>query len=479
MAGTDIVPGDLVLLEAGNIVPADLRLVEAADLRIGEAALTGESHPAEKSVAVLPELELPLGDRRNMAYKGTVVTHGRAVGAVIATGMRTELGRIATLLREEEGVKTPLQRRLARFAQRLALVVLAICGLIFAVGLLRGEDPVLMFLTALSLAVAAIPEALPAVVTVSLALGARRMVARQALVRRLPAVETLGSVTFVCADKTGTLTENRMQAAVLLPADGAAPELTGRALELLRLAMGLSHDAERDAGGAIRGDPTEAALLHAAEAAGLTKGALEGRFPRIGEIPFSSERGRMTTLHREGDAILAFTKGAPERVLPLCTGRLVGDRALPTDEAAIHRVVERMAANGLRVLAVASRRFATLPADLAPDSIETGLTLIGLIGLRDPPRAGAREAIALCARAGIQRGDDHWRSPRDRPGDRARTGHPADRARPRDDGTGAEPAVRRPAGAASSGRCGSMPASLPNRRSASSRRSRRAGNLSP
>jgi Ca2+-transporting ATPase len=401
LASAELVPGDLVLLEAGNIVPADLRLIEAADLRIEEAALTGESHPAEKGLAALPDRELPVGDRRNMAYKGTVVAHGRGVGAVVGTGMRTELGRIATLLREQEGVKTPLQRRLAHFAQRLAVVVLAICGLIFGVGLLRGEAPVLMFLTALSLAVAAIPEALPAVVTVSLALGARRMVARQALVRRLSAVETLGSVTFVCADKTGTLTENRMQAGALLSADESASDPTGRALELLQLALGLSHDAERDAEGVIRGDPTEAALLHAAEAAGLTKGALEARFPRAGEIPFSSERGRMTTLHRDGSEILAFTKGAPEQVLPLCTGRLVGDRVLPADEAATHRIVERMAADGLRVLAIATRRFAALPADLPPGSIETGLTLAGLIGLRDPPRAGAREAIALCGRAGI------------------------------------------------------------------------------
>jgi Ca2+-transporting ATPase len=399
VAGTEVVPGDLVLLEAGNVVPADLRLVEAVNLQIDEAALTGESHPAAKDVVVLPDPELAVGDRRNMAYKGTIVTHGRGLGAAVATGMATELGRIAKLLREEEAVRTPLQRRLARFAQQLALVVLAVCGLIFGVGLLRGEEPVLMFLTALSLAVAAIPEALPAVVTVSLALGARRMVARHALVRRLPAVETLGSVTFVCADKTGTLTQNRMQAAALVAADGSAAEPTGRALELLHRALGLSHDAERDAEGAIRGDPTEAALLHAAEAAGLTKRDLETRLPRIGEIPFSSERGRMTTLHRDGEAVLAFTKGAPERVLPLCTTRLVGDRELPADQVAMHRVVERMAADGLRVLAVASRRLATLPAD--PDSVETNLTLTGLIGLRDPPRAGTREAIARCARAGI------------------------------------------------------------------------------
>jgi Ca2+-transporting ATPase len=401
VAGAALVPGDLVLVEAGNIVPADLRLVEAAGLRIEEAALTGESHPADKSVAALADAELPLGDRRNMAYKGTVVTHGRGVGAVIATGMATELGRIATLLRDEEAVLTPLQRRLAHFAQRLAVVVLVICGLIFGVGLLRGEEPVLMFLTALSLAVAAIPEALPAVVTVSLAIGARRMVARHALARRLPAVETLGSVTFVCADKTGTLTENRMQAGVLASADGTAGAPTSGALELLQLALGLSHDAERDAEGKIRGDPTEAALLHAAEAAGLRKGILEARYPRVGEIPFSSERGRMTTLHRDGDEILAFIKGAPEQVLPLCTGRLVGDRVLPADEALTRRGVERMAAEGLRVLAIASRRLTSLPADLAPGAIETGLTLIGLVGLRDPPRAGARDAVASCARAGI------------------------------------------------------------------------------
>ncbi|MGE5230367.1 MAG: cation-translocating P-type ATPase, partial [Deltaproteobacteria bacterium] len=359
--GADLVPGDLVLLDAGNVVPADLRLIEVADLRIGEAALTGESHPVEKTTAPLPQDELPIGDRRNLAYKGTMVAHGRAVGIVVATGMRTELGRIAALLHEEEELKTPLQRRLARFARILAVAVLALCAVIFGVGLLRGEEPVLMFLTALSLAVAAMPEALPAVVTVSLALGARRMMARHALVRRLAAVETLGSVTVICSDKTGTLTQNRMQVGAVRGADagtgnGPAAPPSGRAAELLGLAMGLSHDAQRGAGGRLHGDPTEIALLHAAEAAGLGKADLEARWPRVAELPFSSERGRMTTLHRHGDEILAFTKGAPERVLPLCTGRLSGDRVLPADDAAVAAAVEAMAVQGLRVLAVAMRR---------------------------------------------------------------------------------------------------------------------------
>jgi P-type Ca2+ transporter type 2C len=406
IAGTELVPGDLVLLEAGNVVPADVRLSEVAQLRIEEAALTGESQPVDKITDALPHPALPLGDRRNMAYKGTIVTYGRAVGVVVATGMHTELGRIAALLREEEEVRTPLQRRLARFAQRLALGVLAICAVIFGIGLLRGEEPVLMFLTALSLAVAAIPEALPAVVTVSLALGARRMAARNALIRRLPAVETLGSVTFICSDKTGTLTANRMRVRVIRTADALSrgaqpPDAVGNAPPRMLVALALSNDAERTPDGSVSGDPTEAALFQSAADGGYEKATLELTMPRLTEIPFSSERGMMTTLHRDGGRVIAFTKGAPERVLRQCAHGVGPSGKESLDEPAMSAEAEAMAANGLRVLAVASRSFAELPDDLSPEAIERDLTFLGLVGLFDPPRPEAAAAIEECKTAGI------------------------------------------------------------------------------
>ncbi len=403
---SQLVPGDLVLLEAGNVVPADLRLSEVAQLRIDEATLTGESHPVTKVTRTLPEAELPLGDRYNLAFKGTTVSAGRGAGIVVATGLRTELGNIASLLLGAPQAKTPLQRRLTHLAQRLALAALALCAVIFGVGLLRGEEPVTMFLTALSLAVAAIPEALPAVVTVSLAIGARRMVARNALIRRLPAVETLGSVTFICVDKTGTLTENRMRVGAIRTSDtlerNLLPANTDAAPDSLWLVLALCNDANPMRGGAVAGDPTEMALYQAAFAAGFDKSRLEQQMPRLAELPFTPERGRMTTLHRAKGGVVALTKGAPEQVLPRCSHAVTAAGVARLDRTAVSAAAERMAVDGFRVLALARRDLSALPATVSPEATERDLELVGLVGLSDPPRPEAQEAVADCKRAGIR-----------------------------------------------------------------------------
>ncbi|MDO9386919.1 MAG: calcium-translocating P-type ATPase, PMCA-type [Thiobacillus sp.] len=399
----DLVPGDLVELEAGNILPADLRLTELAALKVDESALTGESQPVEKELASLEEPGLTLGDRLNLAYKGTVVTYGRARGLVVATGMKTELGKIAALLSGESG-KTPLQKRLARFGQHLALVVLAICVIIFVAGWLRGEPPMLMLLTAISLAVAAIPEALPAVVTISLALGAARLVKQNALIRRLPAVETLGSVTYICSDKTGTLTQNQMQVDRVLAAGETRPALSGteaRPWRELGLAMALCNDAVADADGTLAGDPTETALLEAAQAAGFDKAALQQSLPRVAELPFDSDRARMSTLHRDGETVLMLVKGAPEGVLALCIDRLDAGGTTTIDQAALQNEAEQLAAQGLRVLAFALKRLPAVPDALDAAILEAGLSFIGLVGMIDPPRPEAFDAVAACKAAGI------------------------------------------------------------------------------
>ena len=414
LPAAELVPGDVVLLEAGAIVPADLRLVEAPQLHIEEAALTGESVPVEKGTEALTEAGLPLGDRTNMAYAGTFVTRGRGRGVVVGTGMATELGRIADLLSTTEETRTPLQHRLARLGRQLSVIAVAACVVVFALGVLRGEPPVLMLLTAVSLAVAAVPEALPAVVTIGLALGAQRMVRRNALIRRLPAVETLGSVTVICSDKTGTLTENRMRAeAFLLDDEGrrhaAVPAAAGADARpepwrsLLR-AMALCNDADAEGADAV-GDPTEVALALAAREAGLERPVLEARAPRIAELPFDPERKCMTTLHRlpdgDGGGVVAFTKGAPERVIGLCTARLTEAGPAPMDAARLLAEADRMAADGLRVLAFARRDWPALPDPVAPGTVERDLTFLGLVGLMDPPRPEAAQAVAECRSAGI------------------------------------------------------------------------------
>lgn len=416
---SELVPGDVVLLEAGKIVPADMRLIEAVHLRVEEAALTGESIPVEKRTAALHNESLPLGDRMNLGYKGTVVTYGRGAGIVVATGMNTELGRIATMLQEEEEVKTPLQKRLAMFGKKLAIAVLAICAIVFGFGLLRGEPPMLMLLTAISLAVAAIPEALPAVVTISLAIGAKKMVKQNALIRKLPAVETLGSVTYICSDKTGTLTLNKM-AVEEIYVDGAiikAEDLKGgsaavtdsriptlpfsSASEFFK-ALALNNDAEMSADGNIIGDPTEVALYLIAKDNGFDKAKLQKEMPRVSELPFDSERKCMTTFHEWQGGYISFTKGAIDVLLDKSINSMTVAGLRELDRAEIQRANDRMATDGLRVLGIAMRRWDSIPEDLSPENVEKELTVLGLAGLLDPPRQEALEAITLCKEAGIK-----------------------------------------------------------------------------
>ncbi len=405
ISAAKLVPGDIVLLEAGNLVPADLRIVETARIKIDESALTGESVALEKQTIAVEATDLPLGDRHCMAYKGTTIVHGRGRGLVVATGMQSELGKIAALISGAGEAKTPLQNRLAHFGKRLALAALAICAVVFVLGIIRGEPLLLMFMTAVSLAVAAIPEALPAVVTISLALGARKMVRQHALIRHLPAVETLGSVTFICSDKTGTLTQNKMQATALY-ADGhletnLQPSQRAEPWPTLFRALALSNDAHLDRHGKAHGEPTEAALLHAAQAAGFDKMVLEQEMPRLKELPFDSERKRMTTFHRTGETVLAFTKGSPEAVVPQCHRTFGANGEQFIDQTALLRTAETMAADGLRVLALAYRRWPALPASHRPAALESELIFLGFVGLIDPPRSGVKEAVALCKSAGI------------------------------------------------------------------------------
>ncbi|MBM3774391.1 MAG: cation-translocating P-type ATPase [Acidobacteria bacterium] len=405
----ELVPGDVVLVEAGNLVAADSRLLESTALRADESALTGESAPVEKDSARVLAPETPLGERVNLLHRGTTITYGRALGVVVETGMRTELGRIAGMLAATRPEPTPLQRRLETLGGRLAIAALELVVVIFAVGLARGDEPRLLFLTAVSLAVAAVPEGLPAVITISLALGSQRMLRRNALVRKLSAVETLGSTTVICSDKTGTLTQNRMAVARLWLPDPAGSELL--------LAVGaLCNDAQVQPDGAIAGDPTEAALVAAAQAAGLGKGDLEAMLPRAAELPFDSSRKRMSTVHRirqapaflrqfrpasPGEEYWVATKGAVEGLLSACSAIWMAGRIEELTPEWRERVIEehdRMAADGMRILGAAAR----WAGSAEPGGLERGLVFLGAFALMDPPRPEAREAVGRCKEAGIR-----------------------------------------------------------------------------
>jgi Ca2+-transporting ATPase len=406
ISASEIVPGDAVLLEAGNIVPADIRLTEVSCLKIDESSLTGESVSVEKHTHPLDDKWMPLGDRKNMAYKGTIASYGRATGVVISTGMNTELGKIATMLQEQVEVKTPLQKRLAKFGQKLALAILAICAIVFGIGLIRGEPPLLMFLTSISLAVAAIPEALPAVVTISLALGAKKMVKQNALIRKLPAVETLGSVTYICSDKTGTLTQNKM-AVQEIYVSGKLLKSTDifsqhSPTDDLFMAIALNNDAGRQKNDQYRGDPTEIALYTISEEKNFKKEILQKDYPRVAEIPFDSKRKCMTTFHEKPDKeFVSFTKGAIEILLEKSTHELTNHGVSDIDKKKIYGMSEAMAQSGLRILGFAMRDWNTLPENMTTDNVETNLTFLGFVGMMDPPRKEVGEAVALCKSAGV------------------------------------------------------------------------------
>jgi len=404
VGAAELVPGDLVLLEAGNAVPADLRLLESEELQADEATLTGESHPVRKRPERIDVADPPLGDRVNMAYKGSTITRGRGSGLVVATGRDTEIGHIAEMLRGEVGTKTPLQIRLARFGRHLALAVLGICAIVFVAGLLQGQPVMLMFLTAVSLAVAAIPEALPAVVTISLAFGARKLIRQNALVRNLPAVETLGSVTYICTDKTGTLTLNRMSVETYFVAGERQGRPPGGAVSAVWAevgrAMALNNDvAERD--GRPAGEPTELALFEAAQSAGYDKAALEQTMPRLGVLAFDSERQQMTTLHRSGAGVVAYVKGAPERLIRQCETTATDDGGVPIEQDELLAAAEQLTAEGYRVLALARRELSELPEPLDSAGVECELTFLGLVALIDPPRPEVPQAVTDCLSAGI------------------------------------------------------------------------------
>lgn len=412
----EIVPGDMVVLDAGRIVPCDLRIIESANLKVEESALTGESVPVEKDAAILPDsAATALGDQKNMAFMSTITTYGRGTGIAVGTGMNTEMGKIARMLEEGEQELTPLQKKLADFGRRLGFVILILCALMFAVSLIRPllrhgglerSNLVELFLTAISLAVAAIPEGLPAIVTIVLAIGVQKMVGKNAIIRELPAVETLGSVNIICSDKTGTLTQNRMTVTRFFTdshtGDISSLNRNDSVHRLLLENLMLCNDATYSTDSQT-GDPTEVALLVAGETHGLNRAGLAARHPRIAEKPFDSQRKLMSTVHSWGEESRVMTKGAVDQLLKICTKARTGEGIVPLTEEARSEILAKagvMSANALRVLGSA---YKPLPQPaLSTDTFEEDLIFIGCIGMIDPPRLEVKASISACRSSGIE-----------------------------------------------------------------------------
>lgn len=412
----ELVVGDIIMLSDGDMVPADMRLIDSANLKVQEASLTGESVPAEKEAEAVLQKDCPLGDRSNMVYTSAIVTYGRATGVVVAAGMDTEVGNIAGMLDQQADMDTPLKRKLNAVGKTLTVVGLIVCVLIFAIGALYERPLIPQFLIAISLAISIIPEGLPATATIVMALGVQRMARKNALIRKLPAVETLGSATVICSDKTGTLTLNKMTVTHIgVNGDFEAGKATlieditkrhPQTYQELVWAAALCNDAsfDPDRKGEIIGDPTEGALIHMARKFEVDHEELEDEYPRVFEQPFDSDRKRMTTAHKIDDRYVAYTKGAVDEMLPLCTHILTeeGTRVITEkDRNHIAALCHSMSENALRVLGFAMKTLPELPTDDDED-VEFALTFIGIIGMIDPPRKEVAESVRVCRQAGIR-----------------------------------------------------------------------------
>lgn len=402
----DIVPGDIVIIDAGRYIPGDLRLIDTANLKIEESAFTGESVPSEKDASFLPDKEIPIGDQNNMAFMSTLATYGRGVGVVVGTGMNTEIGKIAKMIEQEENDETPLQKKLSELGKILGFLAVGICILIFIISFFQGRDLLEMFLTSISLAVAAIPEGLPAIVAIVLALGVQRMVKKNAIIRKLPAVETLGSVSIICSDKTGTLTQNKMTVTTVYTNDSYIKEsefnLNENESKLLVDCMVLCNDASYSEKNQT-GDPTEIALLESSFKLNILKEKLEKDFKRIDEIPFDSDRKLMTTVNLVDEKkARVFTKGALDSILSICNKISINGKLLDFTKEYKAKVLENsniMSDKALRVLAFAYKDISK--ENIVLDSLEKDLVFIGMVGMIDPPRLEVKDSIKLCKSAGI------------------------------------------------------------------------------